>query len=362
MLAQVLEQEIRRDGPITFARYMDLALYHPLFGFYATRAPGAGGGYQTSPTLGPWFGRLFARQVGSMWQALGQPDPFTVVEVGAGRGDLAVAALQASTVPLHWVIVERSEAIAALQRQRLGALASAVDWRSGLAGKPPVVGCVIANEVLDNQPVHLLEQAGGEAVEVRVGLGEAGLVEVCRPVSDPLLADRASMALPHLEDGDRFEVGLAAGDWIGEAAGALERGWVVVVDYGDEEPDLWVRRPSGTVVTYRDEVLGVDPLTDPGQADITVHVNFSALGRAAREAGLEPLPLVTQRAWLESLGAREMGDALRAEQEEAQRAGDHATMLRLLAERSRLSALSARGGLGDLRVLIAGKDTPALGS
>jgi SAM-dependent MidA family methyltransferase len=108
-------------------------------------------------------------------------------------------------------------------------------------------------------------------------------------------------------------------------------------------------------VTYRDEGLGTDPLADPGEADITAHVNFSALARAAAAAGLVPEPLGTQREWLQALGAGQVADDLRHRQEEAQLAGDHAGMVQLLAERSRLSALSARGGLGDLLVFSARK-------
>src|SRR6266705_70696 len=137
---------------------MDLALYHPSFGYYSRRAPGAGGDYRTAPSLGPWFGRLFARAAERMWVALGRPDGLTVVEVGAGRGDLAAGALGSLPESLagrvHWVIVERFEVVEVLQRERLGALGGAVSWRRALGSGPPVTGCVLANEVLDNQPVH----------------------------------------------------------------------------------------------------------------------------------------------------------------------------------------------------------------
>jgi SAM-dependent MidA family methyltransferase len=218
-----------------------------------------------------------------------------------------------------------------------------------------VVGCVVANEVLDNQPVHLLEKSGGRAVEIHVGVEDGRLVEIPAPLSDPGLRPLAAAALGDLEEGDRFEVGPAASDWVTRAAEALERGTVLVIDYGDEEPDLWRRRPSGSLVTYRDEGLGMDLLADPGGADITAHVNFSALARAAEAAGLVPHPLRTQREWLQALGAGQVADDLRRRQEEAQLAGDHAGMVQLLAERSRLSALSARGGLGDLLVFSARK-------
>jgi SAM-dependent MidA family methyltransferase len=334
---------------------MRLALYDPAEGFYARRVPGSGAGYRTSPSLSEWFGRLFARWATTVWEGLGRPDPFTVVEAGAGRADLAAQALEAFEGPLCWVIVEPFEDVAARQRERLAAWEPGVSWRRSLGEGPPVVGCIVANEVLDNQPVHLLEKAGGQAVEIHVGVEGGRLVEVPGPLSDPLLAASGAAAVGDLEEGDRFEVSPAASDWVTQAAGALERGSVLIVDYGDVEPDLWRRRPSGSLVTYRDEGLGTDLLADPGEADITAHVNFSALARAAEVAGMVPEPLRTQREWLQALGAEQVADDLRRRQEEAELAGDHAGMVQLLAERSRLSALSARGGLGDLLVFSAKK-------
>lgn len=354
---RAISERIARDGPITFADYMRLALYDPEEGFYARRVPGAGAGagagYRTSPSLSPWFGRLFARCAQQMWEALGSPDPFTVVEVGAGRADLAASALEAFDGPMRWVMVEPFPAVATLQRERLGRRAGRVTWAAALAELAPITGCILANEVLDNQSVHLLEKAGGEVIEIRVGMEDGRLVEVAAPVAEPALVARAAEALAHLDDGDRFEVGLDADAWVRDAAQALERGWLLVIDYGDEEPDLWRLRPGGTLVTYRDEALGVDLLAGPGQADLTAHVNFSALARAAAGAGLSPRPLRTQRAWLQALGSDDVAAGLRTRQEEAHAAGDHAAMVHLLAERSRLSALGARGGLGDLLVFSA---------
>jgi SAM-dependent MidA family methyltransferase len=297
-----------------------------------------------------------------MWEELGRPDRLTVVEAGAGRGDLAAEALGAGDLGdrLRWVIVEQFAAVEARQRERLRPWEGSVTWVGDVGAAAPAVGCILANEVLDNQPVHVLERVGGEPMEIYVGLGGGDLIEVPGPVSDPALTARAAPAVTCLEDGDRFEVSLDAERWVGDAAAALERGWIIAIDYGDEEPDLWRGRPAGSLVTYRAEGLGLDPLSDPGSADITAHVNFSALARAVSAAGLVPQALITQRAWLQGLGIDAVADQLRAAQDEAQRAGDHAEMVRLLADRGRLGALTARGGLGDLRVFIAAKDAPPL--
>src|SRR6266851_5613164 len=122
-LMEELRDYIRSSGPIPFESFMRRVLYHPQFGYYASRVPGAGGDYGTSPSLTPWFGRLVARELASMWEAMGRPATFTVVEAGAGRADLAAAALEGAgdlAGVLRWRIVEHFSAVAALQRDRLG--------------------------------------------------------------------------------------------------------------------------------------------------------------------------------------------------------------------------------------------------
>ncbi|HEY2666282.1 MAG TPA: SAM-dependent methyltransferase [Actinomycetota bacterium] len=125
--------------PLPFIDFMRLALYHPSDGYYATRVPGHGSDYRTSPSIGPWFGRIVARQLEAMWEALGTPDPFWVVEVGAGRGDLAAGAMEAAgpmSDALHWRFVERFERVRSWQRRRLGTAATSAEWAPAL-GEPP---------------------------------------------------------------------------------------------------------------------------------------------------------------------------------------------------------------------------------
>jgi SAM-dependent MidA family methyltransferase len=194
--------------------FMQTTLYHPSDGYYATRVPGHGGHYRTSPSLTPWFGRLVARELRRMWQAIGGPDPFCVVEVGGGQGDLAADAVEEADsmgVPLRWRFIERFDRVRDWQRRRLGPAAGSAEWSTDLSGLP-VVGCVLANEVLDNFPVHVLEVAETGSVQEIYGDGD-GFVERLDAVSDVTLAEPAREAAAHLAPGARFEISSGVEAW-----------------------------------------------------------------------------------------------------------------------------------------------------
>jgi SAM-dependent MidA family methyltransferase len=261
-----------------FESFMRLALYHPTDGYYATRVPGHGADYRTSPSISPWFGRLVGRALRRMWDDLGEPDPFWVIEVGAGLGDLAAGAMEAAgpmAGALRWRFVELFDRVAGWQRRRLGSAAGRAEWTSELGGAAPVTGCVLANEVLDAFPVHLLEIAGdGEVREVFVGLDGDRFVEVPGPLSAAALDAASRGAAAHLEAGNRFEVCLELDGWFARASRALDVGYLLVLDYGDLEPRLWLGQPHGTVESPGPAGIGPSPLEEPGRKDITARVNF----------------------------------------------------------------------------------------
>src|SRR2546421_2023082 len=235
-LLEDLRERIRSGGPVPFESFMRLALYHPRFGYYATRVPGQGSDYGTSPSLTPWFGRLVARELQSMWEALSRPPNFTVVEVGAGRADLAAAALEGDgrfRDALRWRFVERFEGVQQLQRSRLGPAAAPLEWSPSLGGPPAAAGCVLAHEVLDNFPVHVLEVAGGgDLQEVYVDVEGSRLVERLGPLSDGALSEPAWAAARCLAPGRRLEVCPDLPEWCRDASAAIDRGYLLVVDYG----------------------------------------------------------------------------------------------------------------------------------
>jgi SAM-dependent MidA family methyltransferase len=363
-LAEKVRELIVQRGPITFAEFMELALYDHEHGFYADPSRGPGFDYRTSPTLTPAFGKLLGRALVRMWRYLREPSEFTVIEVGAGRADLAAAAIEATTeempAALRWEFVERFSSVREIHAERLARSNAQISWRHSLSNGPPVLGCVLANEVLDNFPVHVFEVRDRKAAEVYVDVRDDFLVEKLGPPASEEMLEGVN-ALRHLEEGDRFEICPALEGWCADAGAALERGYLLVIDYGDTEPELWKKRPGGSVVTYERERFAADPLQNPGGADITAHVDFTRLKSAAMTAGFERSAVESQREFLKSLGFDDERDALRGANTRAQEEGNHAETLRLLAERSRLDAIVARGGLGD-HVTFLGAKRASLGA
>jgi SAM-dependent MidA family methyltransferase len=367
-LLEEIQDRVRSTGPMPFESFMRLALYHPRHGYYASRVPGQGGDYGTSPSVSPWFGRLVAHELRRMWEALGCPDPFTVIEVGAGRADLAAAALGSPDrehAPLlsclQWRIVERFEAIRSLQQQRLGPAGAQVEWSPHLGGPPAAAGCILAHEVLDNFPVHLLEaRPGGEIQEVYVQVDGSRLVECLGPLSEEALEEPARLAALQISAGTRFEVCADLAGWCRDAGEAIAQGYLLVIDYGDREPDLWRKNPRGTIATYGPEGFGEDPLVDPGGRDVTADVNFSAAARLAERNGFTPQVFATQRDWLRGLGLDGVASGLEASADAAWSRGASADALGIEEDLSLLLTLVAHMGLGDIMVFLAGKNAPML--
>jgi SAM-dependent MidA family methyltransferase len=360
-LLSELQNLITQKGPIPFSEYMEMALYHEEHGFYSDTTRGPGYDYRTSPSLTPAFGRLIARGLLRMWRFLREPPEFTVLEVGAGQGDLAVAAVGAAPEMegvLRWEFVERFGAFRKLHADRLAEVSTPVGWRTSLDEGRAIVGCVIANEVLDNFPVRVFEITDGAPKEVFVEIRDGHLIEVLRPPKPELSPGESDSAIAELDEGDRFELSPAITDWCRSAANALERGFLLVIDYGDKQPDLWRKRPSGSLVTYKRERLGSDPLDEPGTFDITAHVDFTRLSKLAAGAGFDRYALMTQREFLSTLNIDDERERLRKEQALAVSTDQHGEILRLIAERSRLDALAAPGGLGDHMAMVAAKRAP----
>jgi SAM-dependent MidA family methyltransferase len=214
---------------------------------------------------------------------------------------------------------------------------------------------VLVNEVLDNFPVHVLEAVPDGVQEVYVDLNGAGLVERLGPLSTRALEEPARAAADVLTVGDRFEVCLGLDAWCREAFAAVDRGFLLVVDYGDVEPAAWAHGPAGTIATYGPKELGRSPLGDPGRKDITADVNFSALVRAARAAGWVPELLTRQRDWLHSLGLPALASCLTDDAADAMSWGRLDDAEVILGERDLLHKLADEKGLGACLVFRASK-------
>ncbi|MCI0347062.1 MAG: SAM-dependent methyltransferase, partial [Chloroflexi bacterium] len=274
-LEERVAAEVRRRGPIPFDEVMDLALYADDHGFYAHGGAGRRGDFLTNPEVGPLFGVLVGRAIDQWWDALGEPDPFVVVDAGAGPGTLARSVLAAAprcSPALRYLAVERSAAQRARHREHLPLEepAFAFATRTGpivasLAALPkqPIVGVVLANELLDNLPIRLLERTDRGWAEVRVGLGDGdrGVSERLVPATDP---DAALMAelVPEAAIGARVPVQDAAADWLRAALAAVDRGGVVVIDYCAATRGFASRPWSEWLRTYRAHQRGGHPFTD----------------------------------------------------------------------------------------------------
>jgi SAM-dependent MidA family methyltransferase len=348
-LKERLIDRIRREGPLTFAAFMEVALYDPVDGFYArggAREPvGEGGHFVTSPHVSPAFADLLARQIAEVWDLLGRPGSGSVVELGAGDGTLASQILIAlRAVPeldraVRYVAVERTPS--ATDRLR----ARGLEAMTSLRNVQVETGCIIANEVFDNLPFHRLRERGGRTVEVFVGAEGGRLVEIeDEPTQEALEAIRSP-----LRAGAESPASPDALAMVRDIAAALDRGYAFLFDYGfasDETP--------GPVHAYRDHAALSEVLEDPGGRDVTAAVDFAALAAEAERAGLQVWGPVPQRDSLLGLGFRTWLQGVRHRQREAEAAGDWRTANRLFAERSRASILVDQAKLGGLRLLVLG--------
>lgn len=361
-----LIDRIRKQGPMPFAAFMQLALYHPQHGYYTGGRARTGwkGHYVTSPEVDPAFGRLWARAFEQVWDAAGRPAQFDIVEIGPGEGGFAHAALSAMSGPfaaaVRYRLIERVAANQERQRHLLDEFTK-VSWHRSVAEAPfAEAGCFFANEVLDNLPVHLVEKSQDKLWELCVEEANGDFITSLRPPSNPELEAFLIRCGIELPDGHRFEVTLAAESLIAHASSRFASGAWIFVDYGMSAEALSAR-PEGTLLCYSD--AGSDDLflDRVGEKDITVHANWTAVGLALQKAGHEVSGPLLQRDVLRALGLTELHDELRAEWDRTTAAGAGAAALRALSRRQALGVLSDPSGLGGLQVLagVRGIDAPA---
>jgi SAM-dependent MidA family methyltransferase len=317
-LTEILVRRIRESGPISFAEFMRECLYHPVHGYYSRTRAQRFGDYYTSVDVHPIFGRLLARQFAEMWKLLGSPRKFVVAESAAGVGRLAghILDFSARELPefytaLEYVAVERSIARRAEQAAHM-ASHTAAGHASSAAEVPKKIsaGCIFSNELLDALPVHRVIMEHGSLREIFVGFEHGRFIEHQANPSMPALGEYFSQQGITLADGQQAEVCFEACDWIECAGGALERGFVLTVDYGHEAGSLYNEHHNrGTLLAYRDHTVTENILDAPGEQDLTAHVNFSAVDLWGRRAGLARTGLVTQSQFLVALGrANEFAD------------------------------------------------------
>jgi len=364
-----LLRRIERSGPITFAAFMNDALYDPDEGFYergedaagavgagtvGTGAIGAAGAFVTSPHVSPVFGRLLARQVADFDAALGRPAPFALVDVGAGDGTLAEQLEDGIGDDLRprveTVLVERTTRHRALaELRRLSPSTRIVADLNELAAGS-IEGCLIANELLDNLPFHLVRGTDGGVVELYVGAGgdRASLALVEGPVSSDEVGRRAGTLPP----GREATVPTGAFAFVETAAAVLRRGYVLLVDYASAGG----ADTAGGVHGYRRHGVVGDVLARPGSSDVTAGVDMDSVARRAARLGFRVWGPVTQRDALAALGFADEIESLRRAQVASLDEGRGTEAVRAYSARSAAGMLVEPGGLGDFAVLCLGKD------
>ena len=274
-LAEALRDEIRREGPISFHRFMQAALYDPIHGYYRrARDPfGKRGDFYTAEQLQPVFGILIAARIRALYREMGAPPDFTIVELGAGRREMAEAFSEWRYVPVDL------DAGALPERFR---------------------GVVFSNEFFDALPVEAVACRGGCFRELRVAWDDRFVWETGAPVRDEA-ADYLQRYFPPPEEGALFEVNLDALAWTGRIARALKEGFVFTIDYGYTRAES-VRFPRGTLMSYHRHQAAEDVLDDPGGKDITAHVCFTALEEYGARLGLRTVRFETLAQTLAAAG------------------------------------------------------------
>ncbi|HZU02824.1 MAG TPA: SAM-dependent methyltransferase [Ktedonobacteraceae bacterium] len=362
ILQQLIVERIQREGPLSFAEYMRMALYEPGYGYYVTDRPKFGweGDFYTSTDISPLFAHCMGRQLVQMWESLKRPFPFIVVEQGAGRGHLA-------TGVRTWAAQQVPDFHAALDYHTEDIHTGQDATNLSLNTHTPCV--ILSNELVDAFPVHIVEVRDKQLYEVYVSVEQGRLCEVLDVPSSTEVAnylDTYKIPWRTYENGWRAEVNLDALRWMQQTAerlsGSLQRGkkrgFLLTIDYGDKAQALYTPSFSrGTLVCYFQHRLTERPLVRPGEQDITAHVNFSALINEGRRHGLRLHNFTTQHLWLKSMGMYDELERLRTQEFAAMdsaRATDQGqvALFQWRMVQQKITALTDPDGMGGFKVLI----------
>jgi SAM-dependent MidA family methyltransferase len=336
-LADILRESIALEGPISVERYMSLCLRH----YYATRDPlGQGGDFTTAPEISQMFGELIGLWMLEVWNGMGRPAPCRLVELGPGRGTLMADLLRATRLlpdfraaaTVH--LVETSPALRQKQRTALASSGFSLHWHDRIEDVPPGPTLLVANEFFDALPVRQFAGTERGWCERLVGLDGERLIFGLSPEPEPALGNP-------LKPGDILEWPAASIDIVSELARRLVRdmGAALILDYG-----YWGPAFGDTLQALKGH-RPVDPLEEPGEADLTTHVDFHRLAQAAAAHGARVHGIATQGDFLQALGLEARASALKARATPAQSADiDRA-----------LARLTERGptGMGDLFKVLA---------
>jgi SAM-dependent MidA family methyltransferase len=336
-LAEIIRAEIGANGPISFARFMELALYHPDHGYYASGRANIGrrGDFFTNVSVGPLFGKLLAVQFAEIWEKLGRPDDFKIIEQGAHDGVFAadvLTALRQSAgdcfAATSYCMVEPFPIWRERQQKNLREFAEKTSWVASVDEIAPFVGIHFSNELFDSMPVHLIVAGGvanGATVWNEKFVGLEHRLSVCAPSGVELRSTNAPFAfvtacvsrpdlpLHHLgffPAGFEAEVNLAAPKLMSEIAAKLSRGLILTIDYGFPRTEFYsLHRSQGSLQIRAKQKKLSSPFQQIGLADISAHVEWTSLAEAAQSSGARPIGFTDQHHFLTGIISKFFPDA-----------------------------------------------------
>ena len=310
---ECIREKIASRGPITFPEFLDLALYHPELGYYARADDqvGKAGDFYTSVSVGPLFGQLLARRFSDWWEGNEKPTKWRILEIGAHDGKLAADILSTlrkispeAWEALEYAIAEPLPRLRKTQRERLSTLARKLNLTASLReiAAIPLLGIAFGNEILDALPFHLVEFIAGDWQEIHVGIGENESLNLVLKTAGPSVSGRLkSLGLAFPED-YRTEIRTNFPAFLKSVSDCLTDGLLLFIDYGFAAPEYYdTQRTTGTLRTFSKHKAAENPLERPGEIDITAHVDFTDLARAAGPLGYFPTAFSNQGSYLTNL-------------------------------------------------------------
>lgn len=307
LLSEIIIERIKKEGPLSFRDFMEMALYYPELGYYnsAQNKIGADGDFYTSANLTAAFGAMIGRQIEEMWQNL-EKKPFKIVEYGAGTGLLCHDILDylKNNISLYdsltYCIIEKSSSMREIQKKHLH---EKVSWYNSIQEIPEINGCILSNELIDNFSVHQVIMED-QLKEVFVDYKE-DFIEILKPAKQEL-TDYLTALNVQLPEGFRTEINLEAVSWIKDVSQSLQKGYTITIDYGSLSTELYNnRRSCGTLLCYYKHQKNDNPYQFIGQQDITTHINFSAISHWGSLYGMDCCGIVDQAQFLLALGIKE---------------------------------------------------------
>ncbi|WP_084019354.1 class I SAM-dependent methyltransferase [Desulfuribacillus alkaliarsenatis] len=349
----------KQGGAISFRNFMELCLYHPEAGYYqrASEKTGKGGDFYTSPNVSSVFGEVIANYIYKMWIELGSPNPFQIVEFGAGKGQLAEAIITKLAKGsfdlnnLNYIIIDASKSFQQEQKQRLDSFP--VTWLDSIEElTKPIEGCILSNELIDAFPVHWVRYEDNVLLEKFVGYDalKQEFTILHKPAAKEL-CDYFQEQQVQFTSGQEAEVNLEAKKWLEQCANELRRGYLLTIDYGYLRDELYApHRKCGTLLCYRKHRVNENPLQFVGEQDITSHVNFSQLIDWGEHLGLDTIQFFNQQEFLMQGGIMAYLQAITTSN----------PFDPLFKKNAAIKQLLMPGGMGDtFKVLIQGKGAPS---